>query len=376
MRGILAFIVVIHHFVLLFYPKLYYGSYYLTDYETDPHSMGLLIANTPLNIFMNGNWAVCMFLLLSGFVLSLRYNATNDITIIQDSFFKRYFRLTIPILGTVLLVYVLHRSGLFKSAHYPRTVTEFSFGKDLFTNNLSFLNVIKMALVDVPLYGNNTYVPVFWTMDIELVGVLLLFAFLMLTHQLKHKTILYVLFIAFLIYIQKTYYVLIFVGSLFALHQDLIERYSSKKIVFILIFLIGLFLSGIPNLADNGMKHTWYAFTIGWSKNMYMYVHFLSCALMFLALLVFVKIQRVFSSKSILFLGDISYAMYLIHLPILFIVGSNIMLSSKGATHPFMLFIYCLTAVIICSYLFYRAIDKYSIQWAGKISKKLFRRTI
>ncbi len=323
---------------------------------------------------MNGNWAVCMFLLLSGYVLSLRYNETNDIKVIQDSFFKRYFRLTIPVLGTVLLVFILYRLGLFKSTHYPRTVPEFAFGKDLFTNDLSFLNSIKMALVDVPLYGNNTYVPVFWTMDIELVGVLLLFTFIMITHQIKHKCILYVLFMLFLMYIGKSYYVLIFAGSLLAHYQDAIQRYSNKKIIFIAIFLVGLFLSGIPNVSDEALKHTWYAFTIGWSKISYMYVHFLSCILMFTSFLVFGGLQKFLTTKPILFLGDISYAMYLIHLPILFLLGSNIMTSSKGTTHPFMLFVYCSAAVIVSSYLFYRAIDKYSIQWAGKISKKLFSR--
>lgn len=369
LRGVLALIVVIHHFILLFYPDVFYGTNVLSDYHNNSKSLNLLIANTPLNIFMNGTWAVCMFMLLSGFVLCLRYYETNDASIIRTSFFKRYFRLAIPVLGAVLIIYFLFRLNVFQSIFYPRAQAGFDFGKDLFTKDISFLSALQMGLVDVPLNGNNTYLPVFWTIDIEFVGVLLLFAFLLISHNTKYRVHLFVLFILFLFYISKTYYILIMVGSLIALLKDKIELMGHKKYIFIVLFLIGWYLEGIPNLQDIAKQHTWYWYTVGLPQNVFLYFQFASCAFMFVALLSFTKVQKFLSSKAMQFLGSISFSMYLLHLPVLFITGSKLLHYSHGGINPILLFLICVIAIVVFSYLFYRFVDKMAITLSNKIGK-------
>lgn len=372
LRGLLALIVVVHHFILLFYPDVYYGSNRVSDFANQPHSFLMLLAITPLNIFMNGTWAVCMFMLLSGFVLSLRYYESNQSSIIQTSFFKRYFRLTIPVLAAILMIYLLFRMGIFQSVFYPRTDPNFSFGKDLFTNDISFLSALQMGVADVPLNGNNTYLPVFWTIDIEFIGVLLLFAFLLITHNTKYRIPLFIAFIVFLFYINKSYYILIMIGSLIALFKDKIEGFP-KTYIFILLFLLGWYMEGIPNLQDVAKQYTWYGFTNGWT-NVFLYFQFASCTLMFVGLLSFKKIHQLLSSKPLQFLGSISFSMYLLHLPVLFIAGSKLLHYSEGGMNPFVLFVICLVLIMGISYLFFRLVDKHAITISNKIGKMVLKK--
>lgn len=78
LRGLLSLIVVVHHFILLFQPLVFLGSNNPDDFKTRPLSGSILLANTPLNLFMNGNWAVCMFFVMSGYVLSVKYFQTSN----------------------------------------------------------------------------------------------------------------------------------------------------------------------------------------------------------------------------------------------------------------------------------------------------------
>jgi peptidoglycan/LPS O-acetylase OafA/YrhL len=368
LRGLLALIVVIHHFLLLFYPEVYYGSNRVSDYVNNADSFGMTLANTPLNIFMNGTWAVCMFMLLSGFVLSLRYFESNDHGIIRASFFKRYFRLGIPVLAAVLIIFFLFKFNVFQTLFYPRSDANYAFGKELFTKDISFFSALRMGIIDVPLNGDNTYLPVFWTIDIELIGVLLLFAFLLITHDNKYKAPIFVAFIILLFLINKSYYILIMTGSLIALFKEKIELNSHKRYLFLILFLIGWYLEGIPNLQDVAKQYTWYGYTTGW-KNVFLHFQFISCALIFIALLSSKKIQAFLNSKPLQFLGSISFSMYLLHLPILFIAGSKFLQSSKGQMNPFLLFLACLVLTMALSYIFFRLVDKNAIVLSNRLGK-------
>ncbi len=59
-RGVAAFIVVIYHFVCAYVPSI----------ATDQYTKPLLLADTPVNLFYNGPFAVIIFFTLSGFVVT------------------------------------------------------------------------------------------------------------------------------------------------------------------------------------------------------------------------------------------------------------------------------------------------------------------
>ena len=373
LRGILAIIVVIHHFILLFIPKLFIGSFNVTDFKTNPYSLDILLANTPLNIFMNGGWAVCMFFTLSGFVLSLKYFKSADTKVIQGAIAKRYLRLAIPILASCLLIFLLHFSGLFKNTFYPRSHEEYSFGKNLFLNDLSFFETIKMALFNVPINGDNTYFPILWTMEVEFLGALLLFVFLLSVHQLKSKWIFYAAIILVLFLMNKNYIILFFAGSFIACYEDKIKILFRSVYLKTLILIVGFYFAGIPNLQNEAKQYTIYAFTNYFSAFIYLQFHIISCFLFFLFLVSSEFPKKMLSNKGLLFLGKNSFSIYLIHLPVLFIVGSYFLNKTAGKINYLLLFGICFSVTIILSYAFYYLIDSKAVLYANKLAKRLIK---
>src|ERR1044071_1561214 len=97
-RALLAVVVVVHHFILLFYPSVSIGSYNLADFQAETQPFSVVLAHSPLNIFMNGHLAVSVFLVISGYVLTLPYITSGNTNLLGKAALKRYFRLSIPVL--------------------------------------------------------------------------------------------------------------------------------------------------------------------------------------------------------------------------------------------------------------------------------------
>ncbi len=96
LRGVSALIVVLVHGIIAFDFALYTGlnENSLTDWD-------IPISAFPFLLPMAGNYSVCIFFVLSGFVLSHSFRNTRlgSLALIV----KRYIRLTLPILVACLL---------------------------------------------------------------------------------------------------------------------------------------------------------------------------------------------------------------------------------------------------------------------------------
>ena len=109
LKGMGALMVYLCHFVFAFY----YAAYTLLPEHVNTRTgVEILIGKTPLNFFYNGNGAVCLFLVFSGFVLCLSYFRTRDRARLKAGALKRYFRLMPVILAVNLLIFILMYLGL------------------------------------------------------------------------------------------------------------------------------------------------------------------------------------------------------------------------------------------------------------------------
>ena len=85
-RGLAALIVVIHHYILAFFPAMFFGNSKINHFAGEHE-----YSTSPLQLFYNGSFAVCIFFVLSGFVLSIKYLQTQDNKLLGEYALKRYF---------------------------------------------------------------------------------------------------------------------------------------------------------------------------------------------------------------------------------------------------------------------------------------------
>lgn len=98
--------VVLTHFVFLFYPAMRSGEMHLAHNRFEDNIYG-----TPLTLLLAGTLAVAIFFVLSGFVLSIGFFKTGDQNIVKKLATGRYLRLMLPAFASVLLALVLIKLG-------------------------------------------------------------------------------------------------------------------------------------------------------------------------------------------------------------------------------------------------------------------------
>lgn len=364
LRGVAALIVVFHHFVLLFYPALNYGNEANTTLNA--------IAISPLNVFYNGDFAVCLFFVLSGYVLSYKYILTNDPQIVLGYSVKRYFRLLPLIASSVLLIFLISRFNFFHTQKLNDFLHLGDWLTSMFNGDPSFIAVIKNIFYGIFFFSDNSYNPVVWSMSIEFIGSMLLFAFLLLNHKIKPKWILFVLIFLLAVYLKRYYYIAFLLGyGLCYLYQK--ELLNIKSIILkILLLLAGIMCASYP--ADwQHWNTSIYAFMTFNGIDLYSFYHVLGSAILLMLITQHNPSKNFLSLKPILFLGKISFAMYLFHLIVLILVTQTVFNSLfTGLNYSLCVIIVVAIAmplILLVSYFAERIIDKSALKLANRIEK-------
>ena len=372
-RGFAALIVIFQHFVLMFYPTLYTGTseqhHFLNP--TLEHN----IAISPLNIFYNGNFAVCLFFVLSGFVLSYKYFRTGNSQLLLEASVKRYFRLLIPVAFSIVFTIVLIAVFRPNATHLETFTYGGDWLKNLFSEKPTFTGVLYNMFIDVFVSGNNKYNPVLWTMGIEFLGSVLLFAVLMLSHAVKRKSIVLLIVAIFLTISGYHFYAAFFLGALISLwFVKRPERWKPKIVLNALLLIFGLYFGSYPTTWQY-MKESIYMPLNLFDFNVMNFSLVLGSAMLILLALGSSVFQKIFSLRIFRFLGKISFSSYLIHLVIVLVVSSSLFpVFIQSYSYP-KSFLFCALISIAISYvvswLAYLFIDKPSVKWSNLIAAKI-----
>ena len=371
-RGFAALIVVFQHLVLIFYPTLYYGDMSQAHYSA---VLEQTIATTPLNVFYNGSFAVCLFFVLSGFVLSYKYFKTNDTKILIEYSVKRYFRLFFPVAFSILFVILMLTifNPDFKSLEAHTKARDWLTG--LFTDERSFGSVLYNLFVEVFFNGNNKYNPVLWTMGIEFLGSLMLFATLLLIHNIRKKEIVLIVIFIALILSKNYFYSAFFAGALickFYLQQS--ESLKPNYLINFLLITFGIYFGSYPT-AWQYLENSVYA-PLLWLKIDLMDFSRVLGAVLIICMITKSKFaQNLFSLAPFRFLGKISFSNYLIHFVILITVSNLIFMhfiSGLGYNKAFLgTVLISLLILFAFSWIFYKLVDQKSIALSDKITQKI-----
>ena len=379
MRGLAAIIVVLHHFSLAFYPALNFGEINQTHYKDG--SLELFIANSPLNLIYNGGFAVCIFFILSGYVLSNSYHKSKKVSILFEYAIKRYFRLLIPVSVTILIAYLCINTQLFFNQSLGEVTKTNDWLSSAFDHNGSLIDVARNMFIDVFFFKDNSYNPVLWTMTYELLGSFLIFGFLLSIYKINQNYWLYILLILVLFATQNNFYAAFILGA-FLNKLDVNQnafylKLFSHKSVLIGFALVGVFFASYPLVNNvNGTMYEYMTFTFLFNYEFYHVVgsFFIMCVVLNSS-----GIKNILSKNCFGFIGKISFSFYLLH----FIILCSLTCFLFKQWHPLLGYNMAVLAasalslpVIIMAAMFYqRWIDQFGINLSNKILRIVMPKT-
>lgn len=380
LRGVAALIVILHHFMLAFYPATYSGN--LTHSHFSNHHFDIWVAHSVLNLLLCGNFAVCIFFVLSGMVLSKMFFTFNDSQILTEQAIRRYFRLIVPIFAATFLYFIFVQFNFFDNKNVSLITKSDFWLAQLWLKKYTVLEFFTIGLFDVVLYGESSINNVFWTMNIELFGSLLVFATLSLTSKIRNKIWVYMAIIFSLLWLKNVYYICFIAGIILMENQNTELLNWIKKpnyFVILTLLLFALFLGSIPS-GDYNLGGELYQ-PILWNykdfKSFEIY-HIAGAVLLIWCIINLEALKKILSNKVILFLGRISFSSYLLHSLILGSVGLQIFIFFNHCwgyhSAVSITLIAFLTLTFIASYYFTLYVDEKSTNVSKKIFSKYFKK--
>ncbi len=376
LRGVAAFVVFFAHFVGAFYPAFLFNDPKLAHV---PYQIETRLAPTPLGVVFDGELAVCVFFVLSGYVLSAGFFARPSRLAAGVSFLKRYLRLEIPILASVLLGWFLLAFDWTANLQVLELTKSQWFGRYAVAEP-SLGQALRGSLIGVFIHGQNEYNPLLWTMKVELLGSYLVYGLLLVFGRSRWRFAGYLAATALLL---ESYYALFVVGMALSSVRPWTQSLASRPMVRRLgwaLLIVGVLVGTYPCYYDP--KGTWWWQVFGSVAPMAPKSYpRLAAPLILGALLVVPRLQSFFSSKIPRFLGRISFSLYLIHFLILASASSWLFLAL--APHApynvcgFVTFVVSVALVLVASDWMTRAVDQPAIRLShrsvGAIVDRLVR---
>lgn len=308
-RGIAAFLVFGHHFLLAFFP-----AYYSYDIHAAhlPGAFEITYGQSLFSFLTNGNFYVRIFFVLSGYVLSRKYFRQAAVKDLVSAAQRRFIRLYVPVAATLVLSYVLIVSGAYKNVAASGVAhSEWWFG-NMWVMDAPLGNLLQCLSYRTMFYGDNTFDTCLRTMSIEFYGSLLVFAFLALTHDTRSRK---VLLLAVFLYFCLTGGILM-CTFLFGISLNYVEVYIGRRragafnIVSVLLLIVACILGAYPPDVVAGTFYSQLpAVVLGWFE----WFHVVGAFLLVLAFVISPFLQRLVSSGVFRFLGYISFSLYLLH---------------------------------------------------------------
>ena len=377
LRGLAALIVVFGHFAAAFYPAMRIG---VTAAGGIHSRFDELILQSPLGILINGDFAVYCFFVLSGFVLSFSFFVYS--TDLITASIKRYFRLAPMVLASVLFSYFILKFALYYNTELSSATGSvwvlkyWQMAIDL--SGALWQGLVSSFLVQ-PTAANSLNI-VLWTIYYELIGSLIVFAFLSLARTDKRRWILYILFILVTI---NTYFSPFIIGALlcdvYVHHNEVFRRFGMiAKGYKILILVAAIYLASYPAYIkysqDVGIVHKALELTSIYTLNQAI-LYIIASVMFIMLLLTSHKIKSILEKKPFVFLGSISYSIYATHMPLLGSFAAFVFIKFQGhlaynyaALVTFLLFI---PVSIGVAYLFRRYVDIPSIKFSKAVAKRI-----
>lgn len=369
-RGIAALAVFNYHFLDLLARQVWESP--LAVMLSSPLGVVFAVAQlTPLNVFVNPELAVRTFFVLSGLVLSWKFCHERNDDILRAAALKRCIRLAIPISASLIVAFVVYRVF---SSHDVLLQLEPIADKAMIRQDVRYAPVwwdavkqsIKVMFLGV---DHRTLNRSLWTMQHELLGSYVVFGFLMLFGRMRYRAAAYLAAAAVALLVWRPFVIDFLIGmglceivAHFRGHRRMIARFQS---------------CALPCAAIGvGFMMTWYPLQDhGWQNAAFVRVTPAAAAgLLLFGVLYSPWLQAPLRLRVFAFFGRISFASYLLHLPVIYGIGGWIFKwaydVSGSYTNSFLAsYAGSLLALLLTADAFTRYVDAPTIgltQWLAK----------
>jgi peptidoglycan/LPS O-acetylase OafA/YrhL len=348
LRGIAALIVVVFHMIDVFFFNFQFG-------KSENQITNIKIAAR--SIFNGSDW-VSFFFVLSGFSLSLYY-LKNQVDIdLKNFYMKRFFRVY-PLYILVLLVTFF--------VVYPHT---------------SWSSLSSQALL---FNFRNELIPPSWSLSIEWIGSLLIPFFILIFRYNKRYfytlTVVSLFFYNGIGHVQSSFFGFTFNFLLGIILADLYlnNRLKLPKNYYFFIFPFILLSFTSRWLIDFFplLKYLIHLFTDLLNMDFHQIFYYFSAIASFLLLFVVLqnqRIQRILSYPAFVFLGTISFSIYLIHFLVIKLFFNQLAVAfdfiENELLHSSLTVVSLLLTVIGISTFTYFLVEKPFIDFVKKWNKK------
>ncbi len=326
-----------------------------------------------VDILWNGKEAVVMFFILSGYVLSKPYVETSPVTrtfFLPTFYFRRFIRIWPPWFFAFVASVMARKWSFFHPDSKPPVTSWFSsfWHKPLTTPD--FLRQCVFTLHDPSRLLLNQD----WSLGVELKASLLIPLFVVCARR-KNQAWIFPLAVAFLFFSTGLFYVSMIIGVLVAQYD---ARWCACFASLPKLAKAGVFAGGLLFYQAFGLLQN--IFTGQPSLYVYKYgllLTALGCAAILIAVLGSKGLQRMLSWKPVVFLGRVSYSVYLLQFITIFCLLPPLVacLNRFGITQPLILFFMTiLTSVVVtvgCAAVMHRLIEIPVIDFGHWITKRI-----
>lgn len=285
-RGIACMIVVLLHCLNFLSPVSYLGKY-----SEKTLIIEHILNYPPFSFLIAGSSAVCLFFILSGFVLSYKFIGNSDCRIkVIEAIIKRPIRLFGVVIFN-LLICALPNNRLIENW-------------DL----ILYKSIYSPVQINPPL----------WTIGIELWGSFLVFGLCFLMIKMKKIYRIFLLSALFFIVIDSYYCAFVFGIIIADLHKNWNMKWfvNHKNIISWILFIPAVICFSYQVYLLPEYQH--------WNNFSFIKTGFpmIGAILLFIFVLCNDRVKNILTFKPLIFIGKISYSIYIMHWIIIYTIAS------------------------------------------------------
>jgi peptidoglycan/LPS O-acetylase OafA/YrhL len=366
LRGIAALLVVNVHFFQVFFPYSIFGE--KGEYQKF-YAWEELFFIPPFGIVVAGHFAVCIFFILSGYVLSYNYLGVHShFSKLVGAIIKRPIRLGGLVLFSILLSALLWHLNLFANNEVAVISSSSPWFTSFWQGEVEGLPLLKTVMLSMFSEG-DFYNPPLWTIKIELYGSIMVYLFLICSRN-YHLYIRLFIIISFIALFINSIYVGFWLGIFFADIKKHCDISKFKHLyIYVILGLAFIFFVSIPHYVNSTFINQTVFYFLPSDVHSGGGYSMLAAVTLFMLVLLNDYIKEKLNHKHIHSLGAYSFGIYIFHLIIISSFSSWLFLyifPIFGHLYSFIIVYFVSIPVIIyAGYLTTKYIDSPAIKLAA-----------